>query len=76
MSRESALRLLREAHGVFLADVSVCKLHMLRPTSETPNCEKNKCRVQNDGFGPFQGTQCLKFVRPLMLRGAFGGVGV
>ena len=59
-----------------LADVSVCNLHMLRPTSETQNYEKNKCGVQSGGFDAFGGTQCLKFLRPLMLRGAFGGVGV
>ena len=55
-----------------LADVSVCNLHMLRPTSETQNCEKNKCRAQNGGFDAFEGTQCLTFLRSLMLRGAFG----
>ena len=59
-----------------LADVSVCNLHMLRPTSETQHCKKNKCGAQNGGFDAFEGTQCLKFLRPLMLRGAFGGVGV
>ena len=59
-----------------LADVSVCNLHMLRPTSETQNCEKNKCEAQNGGFDAFVGTQCLKFLRSLMLRGAFGGVGM
>ena len=32
-----------------LADVSVCNLHMLRPTSETQNCEKNKCGAQSGG---------------------------
>ena len=59
-----------------LADVSVCNLHMLRPTSETQNCEKNKCGAQNGGFDAFEGTQCLKFLRSLMLRDAFGGVGM
>ena len=58
------------------ADVSVCNLHMLRPTSETQNCEKNKCRAQNGGFDAFEGTQCLKFLRSLMLRDAFGDVGM
>ena len=62
---------------VVLADVSVCNLHMLRPTSESQNCKKNnKCGAQNGGFDAFEGTQCLKFLRPLMLRGTFGGVGV
>ena len=59
-----------------LADVSVCNLHMLRPTSETQNCEKTKCGAQNGGFDAFEGTQCLKFLRSLMLRDAFGGVGM
>ena len=58
-----------------LADVSVCNLHMLRPTSETQNCEKNKCGAQNGGFDAFEGTQCLTFLQSLMLRDAFGGVG-
>ena len=59
-----------------LADVSVCNLHMLRPPLEKHNCEKNKCRAQNGGFDAFEGTQCLKFLRSLMLRDAFGGVGM
>ena len=60
-----------------LADVSVCNLHMLRPTSETQNYEKkNKCGAQNAGFHVFEGTQCWKFLQQVMLRGAFGGVGV
>ena len=59
-----------------LADVNVCNLHMLRPTSGSQNCEKNKCGAQNGGLDAFEGTQCLKFSRPLMLRGTFGGVEV
>ena len=59
-----------------LADVSVCNLHMLRPTSETRNCKDNNGGAQNGSFDPFEGTPCLKFLRPLVLRGAFGGVGV
>ena len=59
-----------------LADVSASNLHMLRPTSEPQNCEKNKCGAQNGGFDAFEGTQCLKFMRSLMLRDAFGGVGM
>ena len=45
-----------------LADVSVCNLHMFLPTSETQNCEKNKCGAQSGGFDAFEGTQCLKFL--------------
>ena len=59
-----------------LADVSVCKLHMLCPTSETQNCQKSKRGAQNGGFDAFEGTQCLKFLRSLMLRDTFGGVGM
>ena len=60
MSGERALRLLREVHGG-LADVNVCNLHMLRPTSETQNCETNKYGAQNGGFDAFEGMQCLIF---------------
>ena len=40
---------------VVLEDVSVYNLRMLRPTSETQNCEKNKCGAQNGGFDAFGG---------------------
>ena len=73
--RKCCVRLLREVHGGF-GRCQCCNLHMLRPTSETQNCEKNTCGAQNGGFDAFEGKQCLKFLRPLMLRGAFGGVGV
>ena len=60
MSGESALRLLVKCMAV-LADVSVCDLHMVRPTPETQNSEKNKSGAQNGGFDAFGGRQCLKF---------------
>ena len=43
---------------------------------QRPKTAKNKCGAQNGGFDAFEGTQCLKFLRPLMLRGALDGVGM
>ena len=49
----------------------ICFVPHLRP--KTP--EKTSSEL-NGGFDAFEGRQCLKFLQPFMLRGAFGGVEV
>ena len=59
------------------ADVSACNLHMLRPHIRGPKTAKRtSAELRMAALNAFEGTPCLKFLRSLMLRDAFGGVGM